>query len=93
MHSPAVDPAFDLHDEPVDADDEGLGCGEVLYQSSMTPDPRCARDVLAFVLCPTEAFAPAGDEDELAAVEQLIQPAKMEAVRRWYTGHTATTRN
>jgi hypothetical protein len=93
MHSPAADPAFEIYEDD-DADAEGaLGCGEVLYQSSMTPDPRSARDVLAFVLCPTEAFAPAGDEDELAAVEQLIQPAKIEAVRRWYSGHTATTRN
>ena len=92
MHSPAVDPVFEI--EPTDvADGDELSCGEVLYQSSMTPDPRSARDVLAFVLCPIEAFAPAGDEDELAAVEQLIQPAKIEAVRRWYSGHTATTLN
>ncbi len=92
MHSPEAEPAFEIYDEP-DADGDEMSPGEVLYQSSMTPDPRSARDVLAFVLCPTEAFAPAGDEDELAAVEQLIQPAKIEAVRRWYVGHTATTRN
>jgi hypothetical protein len=67
-----------------------LAVGEVLYQSSMTPDPRSALDVLAFVLCPIEAFAPAGDADELAAVAQLIAPAKAEAIRRWYAGHRAT---
>jgi hypothetical protein len=64
--------------------DEALEVGQVLYQSSLTPDPRSALDVLAFVLCPIEAFAPAGDAEELAAVEQLIQPAKIEAVKRWY---------
>jgi hypothetical protein len=64
--------------------DEALEVGQVLYQSSLTPDPRSALDVLAFVLCPIEAFAPAGDPEELAAVEQLIQPAKIEAVKRWY---------
>jgi hypothetical protein len=74
-------------------EEETMSPGEVLYQSPMTPDPRSARDVLAFVLCPTEAFAPAGDDEELAAVEELIQPAKIEAVRRWYVGHTEAARN
>ena len=41
--------------------EETLEIGEVLYQSTLTPDPRSALDVLAFVLCPIEAFAPAGD--------------------------------
>jgi hypothetical protein len=72
---------------------EALEVGEVLYQSPLTPDPRSAVDVLAFVLCPIEAFAPAGDADELAAVEKLIQPAKMEAVRRWYVAHTGSGRS
>jgi hypothetical protein len=66
---------------------------EVLFESPMSPDPRSALDVLAFVLCPIEAFAPAGDPEELAAVEELIQPAKVEAVRRWYQGHTGGARN
>jgi hypothetical protein len=66
-----------------------LEVGEVLYQSTLTPNPRSARDVLAFVLCPLEVFAPAGDADELAAVEELINPAKIAAVRRWYEGHRA----
>ena len=70
-----------------------LDVGEVLYQSTLTPDPRSPRDVLAFVLCPLEAFAPSGDEDELAAVEELIQPAKIEAVRRWYQAWTGAARN
>lgn len=73
--------------------DETLEIGEVLYQSAMTPDPRSALDVLAFVLCPLEAFAPAGDADELAAVEELIQPAKIEAVVRWYAMHTGSARS
>jgi hypothetical protein len=73
--------------------DATLEIGEVLYQSAMTPDPGSARDVLAFVLCPIEAFAPAGDADELAAVEELIQPAKTEALLRWYAAHTGSARN
>ena len=72
---------------------ETLEVGEVLYQSAMTPDPRSARDVLAFVLCPTAAFAPAGDPEELAAVEELIQPAKAEALMRWYATHTVAARS
>ena len=72
---------------------DALEVGEVLYQSPLTPDPRSAIDVLAFVLCPLEAFAPAGDADELAAVEELIQPAKIEAVRRWYQAHTGAARS
>ena len=67
--------------------------GEVVYQSAMTPDPGSAIDVLAFVLCPLEAFAPAGDAEELAAIEELIQPAKIEAVVRWYLLHTGSARN
>jgi hypothetical protein len=70
-----------------------MDVGEVLYQSAMTPDPRSPRDVLAFVLCPIEAFAPTGDADELAAVEELIGPAKIEAVRRWYQTATAAARS
>lgn len=66
---------------------------EILFQSAITPDPRSAIDVLAFVLCPVEAFAPAGDPEELAAVEELINPAKLEAVRRWYREHTGAARN
>jgi hypothetical protein len=73
--------------------EETLEIGEVLYQSTLTPDPRSALDVLAFVLCPIEAFAPAGDADELAAVEELIQPAKIEAVVRWYQSHLSIARN
>jgi len=73
--------------------EETLEIGEVLYQSAMTPDPRSAVDVLAFVLCPIEAFAPAGDADELAAVEELIQPAKIEAVLRWYATHQGAARS
>jgi len=56
---------------------------ETLYASGFAPDPRSARDVLAFVLCPPEVFAPTGDPDEVAAVAELIGPAKQEALRRW----------
>lgn len=56
-----------------------------LYSSSYTPDPRSARDVLAFVLTPIEAFAKGGDPDELEAVAELLDSAKAEAVKRWYS--------
>ncbi|MBE7452482.1 MAG: hypothetical protein HS111_27460 [Kofleriaceae bacterium] len=56
---------------------------ETLFASGFTPDPASAKDVLAFVLCPPEAFAPSGDPEEIAAVAELIGPAKSEAVRRW----------
>jgi hypothetical protein len=55
---------------------------ETLYSSSYQPDPRSARDVLAFVLTPPEAFA-AGSE-ELEAIAELLDTAKAEAIRRWY---------
>lgn len=57
---------------------------ETLFASGFTPDPASAKDVLAFVLCPPEVFAPSGDPDEIAAVAELIEPAKIEAVRRWH---------
>jgi hypothetical protein len=58
---------------------------ETVYASGFTPDPKSALDVLAFVLCPPEVFAPTGDPDEIAAVAELIEPAKVEAVRRWHS--------
>ena len=60
-----------------------LEAAETLYSTSFAPDPRRALDVLAFVLTPAEAFAQ-GDEDELAAVTELLDMAKTEAVKRWY---------
>jgi hypothetical protein len=59
--------------------------GETLYSSSYQPDPRSARDVLAFVLTPPEAFAHPGDADELEAVSELLESAKAEAIKRWYS--------
>ena len=48
------------------------------------PDPTDPVDVLAFVLCPPQVFAPAtAREDELDAVREAMRPAKEEAVRRW----------
>lgn len=54
---------------------------EVLYTSSLTPDPSSARDVLAFILSPTDAFA--HSPAEIDAVRELLQAAKSEAAERW----------
>jgi len=59
--------------------------GETLYSSSYQPDPRNARDVLAFVLTPPQAFAHADDPDEIEAVTELLDSAKAEAIKRWYS--------
>ena len=59
--------------------------GETLYSSSYQPDPRSARDVLAFVLTPIEAFARVDDPEELEAVSELLGSAKQEAVKRWFS--------
>ena len=59
--------------------------GETLYSSTYQPDPASARDVLAFVLTPVEAFAHAEDPDELEAVTELLGEAKEEAIKRWFT--------
>lgn len=67
--------------------------GETLYSSSYQPDPKSARDVLAFVLTPPEAFAAPGDPDELAAVTELLGSAKQEAVKRWYSLRSESARN
>ena len=66
---------------------------ETLYASGFAPDPRSAKDVLAFVLCPPEVFAPSGDPDEVAAVAELIEPAKVEAVRRWHALRSTSVQN
>ncbi len=63
---------------------EGESVGETLYSSSFQPDPRSARDVLAFVLTPVEAFA-SRNPDELEAVAELLDAAKAEAIERWYS--------
>ena len=57
--------------------------GETLYTSSYQPDPASARDVLAFVLTPPEAFATVDDPDEREAVAELLGTAKQEAIERW----------
>ena len=59
--------------------------GETLFSSSYQPDPRSARDVLAFVLTPPEAFADAADPEEMEAVTELLDSAKAEAIKRWYS--------
>jgi hypothetical protein len=59
--------------------------GETLFSSSYQPDPKSARDVLAFVLTPVEAFAHVDDPDELEAVTELLGEAKNEAIQRWFS--------
>jgi hypothetical protein len=67
--------------------------GETLYSSSYQPDPKSARDVLAFVLTPVEAFAHVDDPEELEAVTELLGSAKEEAVKRWFSLRAETIRN
>lgn len=67
------------------------GVGETLYSSSYQPDPKSARDVLAFVLTPIEAFA--HDPDEIEAVTELLGSAKQEAVKRWFSLRDEAIRN
>ena len=67
--------------------------GETLYSSSYQPDPGSARDVLAFVLTPIEAFAQVDDPDELEAVSELLGSAKAEAVQRWFSLRHEAFRN
>ena len=66
---------------------------ETLYTSSYSPDPESALDVLAFVLTPVLAFASADDPDELEAVTELLDSAKEEAIKRWYSLHNYTISN
>lgn len=67
--------------------------GETLFSSSYQPDPKSARDVLAFVLTPVEAFAHVDDPDELEAVTELLGSAKEEAIQRWFSLRTQTVAN
>ena len=67
--------------------------GETLYTSSYQPDPRSARDVLAFILTPPEAFAKIDDPEELEAVAELLGSAKQEAIARWMSLRGETIRN
>ena len=66
---------------------------ETVYSNAISPDPGRAIDVLAFILTPVEAFAPTGDDEELAAVAELLGAAKAEAVRRWRDLFDTTRRN
>jgi hypothetical protein len=65
--------------------------GETLFSSSYQPNPRSARDVLAFVLTPIAAFA--SDPDELEAVAEILGAAKSEAIERWQSLHIRARRN
>lgn len=64
-----------------------------IYSSGIEPDPRDARDVLAFVLCPIAVFAPAGSEEERAAIAEMLAPAKEEAIRKWMEADFLRTAN
>ena len=67
--------------------------GETVFSSSYQPDPSSARDVLAFVLTPVEAFAQVDDPQELEAVSEILGSAKAEAVKRWFSLRDETLRN
>jgi hypothetical protein len=67
--------------------------GETLYSSSYTPDPGNALDVLAFVLTPVEAFAQIDEPAEREAVAELLDSAKVEAIKRWYSLRTVAIAN
>jgi hypothetical protein len=67
--------------------------GETLYSSEFQPDPKSALDVLAFVLTPVEAFASIDDPAERQAVAELLDEAKVEAIKRWYKLRNKTIRN
>lgn len=67
--------------------------GETLYSSSYQPDPKSARDVLAFVLTPVEAFAHVDDPEEMEAVTELLGEAKEEAIKRWFSLRDEAVRN
>ncbi len=59
-----------------------------VYSSGFQPNPLDTIDVLAFVLCSPQVFVPGGDPDDMAAVIELIQPAKEAAIRRWQEAQT-----
>ena len=67
--------------------------GETVYSSTYQPDPKSARDVLAFVLTPVEAFAHADNPEELEAVTELLGEAKEEAIKRWFTLRAEDAKN
>ena len=67
--------------------------GETLYSSSYQPDPKSARDVLAFVLTPVAAFAQVDDPEELEAVTELLGSAKQEAIKRWFSLRDEAVKN
>ncbi len=59
------------------------------YSSGYQPDPGNALEVLAFLLCPAEVFAPGGDAQEVEAIAVLMLPCK-EAALRGFTEARAT---
>ena len=63
------------------------------FDTGFAPDPESAADVLAFVLCPSQAFAPTGDPEEWEAIGELMRPVKAEAIRRWSQAAAARKRS
>ena len=70
-----------------------VGAMRNTVDTGFAPNPESALDVLAFVLCPASAFAPAGDAAELDAVNELMRPVKAEAIRRCLTARAALRRS
>ncbi len=64
-----------------------------IYSSGIEPDPGDALDVLAFLLCPVDVFAPGGSDEEHAAIVEMLAPAKEEAVRKWLEADFLRTTN
>ncbi len=62
-----------------------------VYSSGFQPNPLDTRDVLAFVLCSPKVFVPGGDAEEIAAVLDLIAPAKEAAIKRWQEARCVTS--
>lgn len=63
------------------------------FDSGFAPDPEDAVDTLAFVLCPSRAFAPGGDAEEWEAIGELMKPVKAEAIRKWSRAVAARNRS
>lgn len=64
-----------------------------MFSGPLQPDPDSAMDVLAFVLCPAQAFAGQGDLDEMELVHELIGSMKAEAIHRWWEKKQRLRRN
>ncbi len=64
-----------------------------VYSSGFEPNCSDPIDVLAFVLCPLEVFAPSGSTDEIEAIAAVIGPAQEQAVLKWHAANKIQTQN